>query len=421
MERVRPFKIGESPGETCEMTFQPRLAIARVHAAHHPMNLSLLGDEAQMTMPAHDQVQATDYSAHPPQAGTMTRSRATLLQHTPVALSLALLFIQTRAFALPAGGDIPDYDFQWATITDVGNPAYQGGPFGELAGRGSVNYVYRISRLELTSAQMLEFANTFPQIPVGTWYGGSSGILWDVVGPYQLNPDIPNAGMVPVMGMSWRTAAMYCNWLHNGKGNDPNSLLSGAYDVSTFGTNPDGTFTDQLTHSPGAKFWIPTLDEWLKGAHYDPNRYGPGQGGWWLSVNGTDEPLINGPPGIGQTSGAGTYQWGFPGPFYIPLGSYTDVQSPWGLWDLSGGVQEWTEEIVHNAAGAPMYRYLEGSRAGAGESLAILDLIYGSSWDHPFSENWSGLRIASAIPGAGTLALFAIGSPFFTHKRRRKS
>ena len=52
-----------------------------------------------------------------------------------------------------------DDGFQWTTITDVNNPAYGGGPFGENAGRGSVAYEYRISRHELTSSQFLDFIN----------------------------------------------------------------------------------------------------------------------------------------------------------------------------------------------------------------------------------------------------------------------
>jgi len=41
--------------------------------------------------------------------------------------------------------------------------------------------------------------------------------------------------MRPVGDISWRVAAMYCNWLHNDKRNDRAAFLNGAYDVSTFG------------------------------------------------------------------------------------------------------------------------------------------------------------------------------------------
>ncbi len=37
-------------------------------------------------------------------------------------------------------------------------------------------------------------------------------------------------------------------------------FLTGAYDVSTFGFAPDG-FSDQVSHSPGARFWIPTHNQ----------------------------------------------------------------------------------------------------------------------------------------------------------------
>jgi hypothetical protein len=307
--------------------------------------------------------------------------------------------------ASAAVAQVPNYDFQWATITDVNNPAYGGGPFGELAGRGSVAYEYRISRLELTSAQFMEFVNTFwesEQIPLPHWFIGSSGISFDLQGPYALRDDIPNAGMVPVIGLNWRTAAMYCNWLHNGKSSDLASTQSGAYDVSTFGTNPDGTFTDQMTRSPGAKFWIPSLDEWLKAAHYDPNRYGKGQGGWWQYPNASDVPLTDGPPGIGQTNGAGTFDWQSP-PTYVPLGAYDNVQSSWGLWDVAGGAGEWTEEVIDWGDG-PRFRVIDGSWAGAWRELTYLDTPYGIYWDQPGDMGQYGLRVASAVPCPSSIA-----------------
>lgn len=290
------------------------------------------------------------------------------LRSLGAALSLSLSCCDAHAYF----GTVPDYDFQWATIIDVNNPAYGGGPLGELSGRGSVPYEYRISRLELTSAQFLEFVNTFwesAQIPLPYWFIGSSGILFDLQGPYQLRDDLPSAGMIPVIGLNWRVSAMYCNWLHNGKSSDLDSLQGGAYDVSTFGTNPDGTFTDQITRSPGAKFWIPSLDEWIKAAHYDPDRYGPGEGGWWLYPNSSDMPLIPGPPGFGQTSGGQ-----FIGSEYVPLGAYGRQLSPWGLWDASGGAAEWTEEVVYLDFG-PERRVIDGRWAGIGPFAPDLDLV----------------------------------------------
>jgi len=147
-------------------------------------------------------------------------------------------------------------------------------------------------------------------------YGGPSGspnvfwrawpIWWNAepvaADRYALRTDVENAPMSPVFGLSWRMSAMYCNWLHNGKGSSPDSLLTGAYDVSTWGILPDGNLTDGATHLSGARFWIPTFDEQFKAFQYDPNRYGTDQGGWWQSRNMRDTVGISGPPEIGDTS-----------------------------------------------------------------------------------------------------------------------
>jgi len=72
----------------------------------------------------------------------------------------------------------------------------------------------------------------------------------------------------------------------------------------------------------GAKYWIPTLDEQIKVFHYDPHRYGPGIGGYWLNMNRRDETGIPGEPGVGQTSAG----WTDPDrpliEFDVPLGAY---------------------------------------------------------------------------------------------------
>ena len=213
---------------------------------------------------------------------------------------LACLVLGLSAVSAHAQPDSNGYD--WATITHPSNPAYSGfDPFGYVTGRGSVAYEYRIATTEVSTAQWLEFFNTFmgtvtPPPHVRTPRHWSAGIDPNYQGPgvrYRLS-GLVNAGQTAAYGVTWRTAAMYCNWLHNNKSSDPAAVMTGAYDVSTFFDNPDGTFTDQATHSPGARYWIPTLDEWLKAAHWDPNH--ADNGGWWTYSNRSDIPLTYGPP-----------------------------------------------------------------------------------------------------------------------------
>jgi len=209
--------------------------------------------------------------------------------------------------------------------------------------------------------------------------------------------------MFPVAGLTWREAAQYTNWLHNGKQSGFDSLITGAYDSTTWGDpGPDG-YPDEEHHLPGAKFWIPTLDEWLKAAYYDPDRRGDGEGGWWLHPNGTDTPLISGLPGEGGETSGGVDLPGV-GEWEIPLGAYSDVTSPWGLLDVSGGASEFTEEFGLGNIG----RTYGGSFAGW-EFWWFLDQNWTIGESRPDSPSVaSGLRIASRVPGPGSLSFVVV-------------
>lgn len=330
-----------------------------------------------------------------------------------------------------AAGAQPSYDFDFATVGAVNNAAFTATnpPNPLVVGRGSVAYEYRISKLETTTGQWLEFVNTFANVaePNPHWdpYGPSFWGAFDDLsfpGPgtrYGLR-GVANAAQLPVAGISWRMSALYCNWLHNGKQATTESLLTGAYDTSTWGVMP-GTngrgITDAPTHLPGALFWIPTLDEQLKAMHYDPDRYGDGQGGWWLSKNMSDEAGTPGLPGVGTTS-AGVFLPDMPfGEWDIPLGAYTDSVSPWGLWDTSGGAEEWLEEIAY--APYPTERRFGGTYAG-GEGGEFLDSVYGTGWisARPSNSGLVGLRIAS-VPSCGAIG-FVIACGAVGVRRRRE-
>jgi hypothetical protein len=209
--------------------------------------------------------------------------------------------------------------------------------------------------------------------------------------------------------MGWRYAAIYCNWLCNGKAHTASAFASGAYDINTFTTNPDGTVNDQLTHSAGAQFWTPTLSEWVKGAYYDPNRYGAGLEGYWRSPNGTNNTLVSGAPGTGQTNA------GIASPGVTTVGSYPEVQSPWGLLDVSGGVSEWTELP---SSGSATNRLVMGSRYRS--PTYVLE-------DHPdyaigyfdAGLDLAGVRIASLVPSPAPPFVLGLGMALLFTRRKR--
>lgn len=316
--------------------------------------------------------------------------------------------------AVPAAAQpAPDYDLDWCTVGAPGNRPATEADSSLLQGRsiGAVNYEYRLTRTEVTVSQWLEFVEAY-----SPYHGGFRGADFtsDHIFASTQDPDqqpeyiiVPGRENVPA-NMSWHMAARYCNWLHNGKVNAQWAFESGAYDTSTFGIGPDGA-TDQLTRSPGARFWIPSLDEWTKGAFYDPDRNGPGQGGYWLYPDQSDDPLIPGFPENGGTTNAG-----IPGFDYLPAGMYPEVQSPWGLLDASGGNSEWTETSDDEFQRA---RYHVGSSSLGDDYFLLFDLL-GYSIAGLGSGN--GLRVASVVPAPGAFAFWATASVCLFAKRRSR-
>ena len=344
------------------------------------------------------------------------------------------LILGTCVFAAGAAGQPDASGIEFVTVGDPGNPAWTGG--GLNNGRGAVDYQFRIGKFEVTTAQWAEFMNAALDRPstdrIPHVFAPSQ---WGAVGATPQNPGgqrftVP-AGreMIPTGGVDWRTSAIFCNWLHNGKGTSRESFLSGAYDVSTFGYIGDGGgFTDQLTRSPGARYYIPSLDEWMKASHWSPDRNGPGQGGWYLYSNSSDSPHRYGPPGVlvnGQpaTANAGWNDFTYPGhnPFSISLGSYTGVTSPWGLMDVAGGTSEWTEGTFWiPGEPVPRGRVYEGSGWVISPDFSDHVRSAGGSDFPTFFGFDIGLRVAAAVPSPGCLLTVILGSSLVARRRRRR-
>jgi len=314
-------------------------------------------------------------------------------------IALVCVMVLAAAAAVPAqqAPDLRSYldGLDWVLIGDPGNPAFEGGGQGQLKGRGGIDYRYRLTRTEITVHQWFQFVQAFAPYYEGT-YGQSFGLTGSfiyIAGPLN-DPDSyhmdEGAEDFPT-NQSWRMAARYCNWLHNGKENTEEAFSQGAYDTSTFTENEDGTYNDQRTRSPGARYWIPSLDEWIKGVYYD-RTLNHGRGGWWWQPGSSNEPLVAGLPWQGGQTNATLY--------YIPdlpmevlrVGSYPFVQSPWGLLDASGGWREWTEEF-------PSLRVTKGSSFFSDDfNYQVEDGIL-TLWPAPANgTTMQGLRLASAAP-----------------------
>jgi hypothetical protein len=333
-------------------------------------------------------------------------------------LCAILLALSAAAPCVAANHSITvEHGFEFVTIGAAGNRAYEGFPFGPNlmgAGQGRVDYEYRIARTEVSTGDWLEFRNTNshlatqPQTFATTT--GWAAQTTVVTGQWRLNPDVPDAARAPVGISSWISAAMYCNWLHNDKQVSTEALLTGAYDLAGSGYTVDSrrVVGAPVPREKGARFFIPTRDEWKKAVYFDPDAEDPdfpGQGRWWLFPDQGGDLLVPGYPG---QEGAQTSAYitapppeGSPTVNYIPLGSYPDTTTPWGLLDASGGTSEYLDfwDSTHY--------WSVGSGRGTGP-----DQIDDQVWNTA-STAFQGLRVAAAVPGPGIVTTIIISrSPF---------
>ena len=179
---------------------------------------------------------------------------------------------------------------------------------------GAVDVEFQIAKRQLSHVEYARFLNAVArQDSTGLYhprmeYGpgairrtGSEGKY-----RYEVNKkELP----APITHVSWFDAARYCNWRHNGGGagkDDPTLTEDGAYSLG------DGN----ASRNPGARFFLPTEDEWYKSAYYLPESKSYNH----FERGVTNKPLIESP---------------------------SDEQaSPWGLMQHANKIWEWTESPV---------------------------------------------------------------------------
>ena len=201
--------------------------------------------------------------------------------------SLALSSSYSELF--PTSGGIIDYvGFRLASLLnpfslsnfvlvgDAGNVADTGGSVG----KGSVAYNYYINKYCVTNTEYAQFLNSVAVTDSYDLYNasmsvgrggitraGTSGSYY-----YIVNTNYDNK---PVVWANWFKCARYCNWLHNNK-------PTGAQNNST---TEDGAYTlngavsgTAVAKNAGAKYHIPTENEWYKTAYY---KSGSTNAGYW--------------------------------------------------------------------------------------------------------------------------------------------
>lgn len=269
-------------------------------------------------------------------------------------------------------------NIETVTVGNAGNAADS-----RYGGYGSVGYTYNIGKYEVTAGQYCGFLNAVAKTDTYGLYNPKMDInsgLFDC----QYGCNIKRSGNAgnysysvasdwanrPVNFVSWGDAARFTNWLHNGQ-------LAGEQNASTtedgaYALNGAMSETELLavTRKSGAKWAIPTENEWYKAAYHKNDGV---TGNYW------DYPTSsNTAPGrdIVDASGNNANYWSngllISGPYYrTEVGEFQNSDSPYGTFDQGGNLWEWNETVIgsdYGTRGGTFFSY--GSYMLASERIA---------------------------------------------------
>jgi hypothetical protein len=194
-------------------------------------------------------------------------------------------------FRVASSGN-PDLLSDFVFVGDVNNDP-------DTTGYGSVDHPYYIGKYEVTNGEYTEFLNSIATNDTYSVYNllmgidPKAGIARSGVDNSYVYYTKENMGNKPVNVVSWFDCARYCNWLHNSK---PTGLQDNT-------TTEDGAYTisgDTIAPAKniGAKYYIPTENEWYKAAYYKGS--GTSAGYWKYPTQSDFDPLCVSPDGSGN-------------------------------------------------------------------------------------------------------------------------
>lgn len=308
------------------------------------------------------------------------------------------LFGVTAALVLLCLGSLAQAKIAIATVA-VGNPRNAADTevmSDGTTGYGSVGYAYKIGKYEVTAGQYTAFLN---KVAATDTYGLYNSLMWSntegcrieqsgVPGSYTYSIASDWADR-PVNWVSFWDACRFANWLHNGQPTGLQNELTtedGAYTIS--GYNGDDGRTIQ--RNPGAKWFVPSEDEWYKAAYY---RGGGTNTGYWDYPTKSDSVPSNELTSPDGGNNANFYESGYSigSPYYrTNVGEFENSESAYGTFDQGGNVWEWNETVSYY-----VYRSVRGG-AFTNTSDALRASVRGVQ--NPYYEDpYIGFRVAAVL------------------------
>jgi formylglycine-generating enzyme required for sulfatase activity len=376
---------------------------------------------------------------------------------SPAPSVLTLTTVKVGAPGNPSVGIVPFKDAVYGSCAEAAGIKP---PCQEV---GGVNYRYGIGQLEVTAAQWVAFLNTVD--PAGRnkhrlYSADESSSAWPKYGQINFSSSAARGRHYSVASPEWADkpygfanflrSARFDNSLYNGHLLSKHASAEGGFSYVTYrvrlSPKTESGMYDMTkraaTRSHKTGFVVPSQDEWIKAAYYDPN--GGGQYSYWKYptdagvfgdgtataphqttldpatgdvTNASTQPLATFhasetpapswcPAAVGTEACANVNPFGIDPTTYVAIyqGSLSTVgqaktTSPWGTLDQGGNVVEWTDTITpppFGASGHRVWRRLHGGIANAPVYQLWLSAVGLQPQDNTLftaTYPWLGLRI----------------------------
>jgi sulfatase modifying factor 1 len=290
---------------------------------------------------------------------------------------LAMVTIASQANADTFGTGVNSFTIDFVTIGNPGNP-----PDANPNPAGAVPYSFRIGKYEI-SEQMIDKANAL----------GGLGITKDSRG-----------ADFPATSVTWYEAAQFVNWLNVSTNHTP------AYKFDSGGTfqlwlpTDPGYDATNLYRNKGAKYFLPSINEWHKAAYYDPvaEVYYDYPSGSDSVPDGIDFP--------GDTAFDAVFNDGTVSPSPNEVMN-VGLLSPSGTAGQGGNAAEWHESEFDRANDfLGSTQRSSGGSTWSGTSSVLAAWNSGIGTNPQFESDHFGLRVASTIPEPSSTILVVVGT-----------